>query len=274
VLRDLALELARWELARWSPPIEGLVEICESPYPEVRDFVARALTSDDSPEHRRYRVNADVLTADAVYRFCESPNHETRALGMRLINAHPRLKVPEELFRLTESPDGQVRAFVIRTFWSQYRERGIRRDWKPKPPPEQITKKKKSKDKAAEVGVGAPPRPEKLPAEFAQLETLLRRILFEVPPGPPGVKDKEHAGEEEEALKLRPLPARESKLRLVETLRDLGIEDVEFARAILPLLREFMRSRGKSEQAACLVAVTRIEHQHPQLSGEAVGKAS
>jgi hypothetical protein len=269
VLRDLALELARWEFARWSPPIEGLVEICESPYPEVRDFVARAMTCDASPDHRRYRVNPDVLTADAVYSFCESPIQETRALGMRLINAHPRLKVPEELFRLTESPDGQVRAFVIRTFWAQYHERGIRRDWKPKAPPEQITKKKKAadKDKVSEVGTGAPPRPEKLPAEFPLLETLLRRILFEVPPGPPAAKN--NSGREE-SLKLRPLPARESKLRLIQTLRDLGIEDIEFARAILPLLREFMQSRGKSEQAACLVAVTRIVHKHPDLNADAL----
>ena len=35
--------------------------------------------------------------------------------------------------------------------------------------------------------------------------------------------------------------------------------------AVLPLLEEFMSSRGLSEQAACLVAVTRIRHAHPDL---------
>ena len=66
-------------------------------------------------------------------------------------------------------------------------------------------------------------------------------------------------------LKIRPLPARLSKVCLIETLRDLAVEDVEFARAISPLLREFMQSRGKSEHAACLVAVTRIAHFHEEL---------
>ena len=55
------------------------------------------------------RRHVAALTADAVYRFCESLDAETRALGMRLIGLNPRLAIPEELFRLTESPDRQVR---------------------------------------------------------------------------------------------------------------------------------------------------------------------
>ncbi len=78
----------------------------------------------------------EALTADAVYRFCESLDAETRSLGMRLIGLHPRLAIPEELFRLTESPDRQVRAFVIRTVWSLYRDKGITLHWKPAPKPE------------------------------------------------------------------------------------------------------------------------------------------
>ena len=39
----------------------------------------------------------EALTADAVYRFCESRGAETRALGMRLIGMNPRLAIPEEL---------------------------------------------------------------------------------------------------------------------------------------------------------------------------------
>lgn len=269
-LRDLALEFCKWEFARWQPPIAGLVETCESPFPEVRAFVAQALTADAAPEHRTYRINPDVLTADAVYSFCESRNDATRALGMKLIDAHPRLRVPGELFRLTESPDGRVRAFVIRTFWSLYRDRGVKADWKPKPPSEQLTKKKKPADAKAtpadKVGPGVPPRPEQPPAGVDQLQSLLRRILFEVPPGrPPGEAGEEGKG----VVKLRPLPAREAKLRLIETLRDLGLADAEFAAYILPLLREFMHSRGKSEQDACLVAATRIQHKHPQLTGGA-----
>jgi hypothetical protein len=256
MLRDLALELASWEFARWSPPIEGLVEMCEAPSDEVREFVAKALTADDLPDNRRFRLNPDVLTADAVYSFCESRDPATRVLGMALIERHPRLQLPEELFRLTESPDRRVRAFVIRTFWGLYRERGITDDWKPTPPP-QTTIGKKAKDKAEQaardVGKGAPPRPENAPAPQSELQEFLRRVLFEIPPGRP-----ERATNATVSTTLKPLPTRKAKLYLVETLRDLAIEEAEFAKVVLPLLEEFMGSFGQSEFAACLVAVTRI----------------
>ncbi len=255
-LRELALEFANYEFKRWSPPIDGLVRMCDSPYPEVREFVAKALTCDDAPEHRRYRVDPDVLTADAVYSFCESKNRQTRALGMRLIDMHPRLRLPEELFRLTESPDRQVRAFVIRAFWSLYRHRGIKPDWKPTPPPERLTKKSKKPTPIEDrIGSGTPQRPPQPPADDAQLQELLRRMLFEVPPGRP---PKEEPSASDEIVKLKPLSARKSKLNLIETMRDLAIEDATFAQRVLPLFREFKQSRGKSEQAACLVAITRI----------------
>jgi hypothetical protein len=37
---------------------------------------------------------------------------------------------------------------------------------------------------------------------------------------------------------------------------------------VLPLLQTFTRSRGQMEQAACLVAVTRIHHAHRHLVGQ------
>ena len=134
-LRAFALEIARWELARWQPPIEGIVALCESPHAEVRAFLAEALLAGDEKEHARYRIDPKTLTADAVYRFCESLDASTRALGMKLIGRDPQLAVPEELFRLAESPDRQVRGFVVKTIWSRYRERGISMHWKPAPPP-------------------------------------------------------------------------------------------------------------------------------------------
>ncbi|MGB7344431.1 MAG: BRCT domain-containing protein [Pirellulaceae bacterium] len=275
-LRSLAMEFAQYEFVRWAPPIDGIVEMCETPHAEVRDFVAKALTCDEAPEHRRYRLGPDVLTADAVYRFCESRDAKTRALGMLLIQRHPRLQLPEELFRLTESPDAQVRGFVIRTFWSLYRDRGITDNWHPSYFQTKSTvgtkKKPLTEDEiAAKIGAGPPDRPESLPAETAQIQELLRRVLFELPPGPPprtakpearssSKPEKEKA--KDDSTKLKPLPARMSKLNLVETIRDLAIEDASFAEVVLPVLTEFMDSRGKSEQAACIVAVTRIRKSH------------
>lgn len=255
-LRDFALEVAESEFARWAPPMESLIDLCELRFPEVREFVTKALTADDHPDNHRFRLDPNVLTPSAVYTFCESNNQGARALGMLLIDKHPRLRLPEELFRLTESPDRDVRAFVIRTFWSIYRERGTTDDWKPKLAVQPTTGAKARKDAesaAAEIGDGAPTRPTNPPAARDDLQILLRRVLFEIPPGrPPKDADRRL---------LKPLPNRRAKLSLIETLRDLGMEDREFAQLILPLLREFMGSRGKSEFEACLVAVTRLELQ-------------
>jgi hypothetical protein len=270
-LRALALELANWEFARWAPPAADLLRLSESAYPEVRQFVAKALLAEDTPETRRYRINPDVLSPSAVYSFCESPDAATRALGMELIKRSPRLQVPEELFRLTESPDRQVRAFVIRSLWSLYRSRGTTADWKPPALPQKTVgagARKAAAQAAENRGPGVPHKPEQLPASKPSLSEFLRRVLFEIPPGRP---EKSPGGSEGLTVRVKPLPARKAKLSLVEVLRDLALEDGEFARGILPLLNEFMGSRGESEKAACLVAVTRIRHKHPESGGVTAG---
>jgi hypothetical protein len=262
-LRDFALELARWEFARWKPPADALLALSELPHADVRQFVAEALLADDAPEKRRFRIDPDTLAPEAVYRFCESTDAETRKLGMQIIRRSPRLQVPEEMFRLTESPDRLVRGFVVRSLWAVYRDRGVTADWKPPVPPA-ATVGAAAKKAAAEPqprGPGVPHRPEKLPGPSQSLAGFLRRVLFEVPPGPP----PRSADAPEATQRLKPLPARRAKLELVEVMRDLALEDAQFAAGVLPLLEEFMTSRGQSERAACLVAVTRIRHKHPVL---------
>ena len=258
-LREYVLELARYEFKKWSPLIEGVIEMCESPYEEVREFVSLALTADDTREHIRYRLDPSILTADAVYRFCESQDANTRSLGIQLINRQPELRLPEELFRLTESPDRQVRAFAIQSFWSLYHDRGSKEGWKPTLYQAKGGKQieKKIQEQLERMGEGAPEKPSSKPAENEELFSLLRRILYEIPPGIP---DTASDG------KLKPLASGKAKLYLIETLRDLAVVDIEFAKLILPLLEEFMDSRGKQEMAACLVAVTRIKNIFPELA--------
>jgi hypothetical protein len=271
-LRDFALTLARWEFARWNPPAEDLLALSELPHADVRQFVAEALLADDAPEKRRFRIDIEKLTPSAVYRFCESIDPDTRRLGMQLIQRSPRLRVPEELFRLTESPDRLVRGFVVRALWALYRERGVTPDWKPPLPPAPTigAAAKKAAATPEPRGPGVPHRPEKPPANRQSLAEFLRRALFEIPPGRPesspgAVATEGDKAKAEAPRRLKPLPARKAKLSLVEVLRDLALEDADFAAGILPLLQEFMVSRGVSERAACLVAITRIRHKHPTL---------
>jgi hypothetical protein len=263
-VRDFALELARWEFARWRPPADALLALCELPHAEVRQFVAEALLADDSPEKRRSRIDPDTLDPAALYRFCESTDAATRRLGMQIILRSPRLQVPEELFRLTESPDRLVRGFVIRSLWALYRDRGVTADWKPPVPPAPSlgAAAKKAASQAEPRGPGVPQRPDQPPAGRPSLAAFLRRVLFEIPPGRPEAASAEPPTT---TPRLKPLPARKAKLELVEVMRDLALEDAEFAAGVLPLLEEFMTSRGQSERAACLVAVTRVRHTHPAL---------
>jgi len=97
-------------------------------------------------------------------------------------------------------------------------------------------------------------------------------VLFTVPPGrlPKGSAAPQPAAAPAPAAKARrPTPARRAKLDLLETLRDLAVEDAALAAVIAPLLREFLVSRGPSERAACLVALTRIDKAHPSLGKDA-----
>jgi hypothetical protein len=265
-LRQFALSLAHWEFARWNPPAEQLVELSEFPFSDVHSFVRKALTIKPEKANERFRIPIENLKAADVYRFCESLDGGTRALGMQLIRMRPELTNPDELFRLTESPDRQIRAFVIHTLWGLYREKGITPNWQPS---EQRTQQlaKTAKGKALEIEPShVTSKPEKRPASDGDLVAFLRRILLTIPPGrlpknsampPPSDGPAKKKGK-----RLRPIPARKAKLGLIEVLRDMAVDDASFAKIVTPVLLEFQHSRGVSEHSACLVALTRIQNAH------------
>lgn len=263
-LRTFAVEFGRWELNRWSPPLFELVVLAEGPHREVRTFVEEALLADpDDVDTKRFRIDPARLSGDAVYAFCESLRPQARALGMELIRRHPALAIPEELFRLSESPDRQVCGFVVKTLWSLYRDRGTTPGWVPPAEPKRRGKEKGEAVEEHPQGVGAPARPEKLPASHQALRDFMRRMLFSVPPAKlPAATGNERS----RGPRQRPLSARRAKLALVEVVRDLAIEEHDFAAVVAPVLDEFMGSRGASERAACLVALARIAKAHADLN--------
>jgi hypothetical protein len=236
-VRALGIAWARQEMVAFDPPLEALLGLAELPHDDVHDLVVLVLTADDKQEHQRYRLDPAKLSAEGVYRFCDSLDARARGLGLRLIQDHPRLAVPEELFRLTESPDRHVRAFVVRQLWSMYRRRAASEAW------------------AAPEREGEPtpgPRPEAWPASEQDIRGFLRRTLFGIPPG------RQALGGRTEGV--RRLAARQAKLALVEVCRDLALQDRDFAVRVTPLFQEFLGSQGASESAACLVALTQLRH--------------
>ncbi|MCK5725783.1 MAG: BRCT domain-containing protein [Thiotrichaceae bacterium] len=259
-LRQLALDFAHYEFTAWQVPSSELIALCESKYTEVRDFVSKALLAKPKAKNKRYLIDASLLEASAVYSFCESKKPETRQLGMKIIQKHEKFQLPESLFQLTESPDRELRAFVVRILWSLYRRYSTTRHWQPRLSV-MATQRKKDKEKQREaeqnLGCGLPKRPDNLPADSDALQQLLRRWLYELPPGRLAA-DRINTG-------LKPLSASRAKKALIETFRDIALEDESFATMVLPLFENFTQSRGLMEQAACLVAVTRIQYSYPDL---------
>lgn len=260
-LRNMALDYAHYEFARWTPAVTDLLYLSESKYGDVREFVTKALTETASQENRRYHVDASQLPADQVYAFCESRSANTRQLGMQIIQQHEQFQLPEALFQLTESPDRELRSFVVRILWALYRRYSTTTHWKPSlPVMANLSTVDKARRESAlkKLGNGLPKRPENLPAAKDDLQQLLRRWLYEIPPG--------RLGNERLKTHLKPLSASKAKKALIETFRDLALEDLEFAQLVLPLFKAFTRSNGLMEQSACLVAVTRLQQAYPALA--------
>ncbi|WP_020560480.1 BRCT domain-containing protein [Thiofilum flexile] len=264
VVRQLGLDMAEWELARWQPTEQQLLSMSESRYTEVRELLKKALLEDPTPANKTYHLSTAILPESFVYGLCESRHAPSRELGLAILQRERRLQSPQALYQLTESPDREVRNQVIRILWRLYRTPLTTPNWRPAPEVAHLLSKGKP------VKTPPPPhpvsepvlpqRPHNLPADYAGLQLLLRRWLYELPPG--------RLGREQKGMK--PLAASVAKKALIETLRDLAVEDGAFAEVVLPLFQQFTQSRGKMERDACLVAATRIEHAHPTLAGALV----
>ncbi|MEC7119884.1 MAG: hypothetical protein VXW65_08295, partial [Pseudomonadota bacterium] len=262
-MRQFALEIAQFELARWSPSSRDVVLLAESRYPETRDLIQEALLDPASADNKGYHLHTETLDPTAVYGLCESRHAFGRQLGMQIVRATPQFQQPQVLFQLTESPEREVRSFAIRLLWQRYRHYATTADWRPHLNGTTLslgqTKIQQQAQRAQQLGTGLPERPTEWPATADALQGLLRRWLFELPPA------RLAPMEQGVTLSRKPMPASRAKCALIETCRDLALEDQAFAQLVLPVFETFQRSRAQMEQAACLVAVTRIRHAYPAL---------
>lgn len=234
--RRLARDVGRHELVRWGDR-ELLYELAGSRYREGRALAAEALLHiGESDADPRLVPPADWLDAARVFALAESPVKATREVALTLIRRHyERLGGAHKLGWLMESPDREVRLFAVRLLWEKHRP------------------------------VARPPgEPDgQAHGRFDSLEALqqfLRTVLFGLPTG--RMERREAA---DQALPDRPLPASVAKRRLVEVVRDMAVEDRDFARVIAPVLEEFMHSQAKGEWHSCVAALARIRHAHPEL---------
>ncbi|MFV8755544.1 hypothetical protein ACNOYE_33765 [Nannocystaceae bacterium ST9] len=257
--------------------IERARELFEDPRPDVRRFVARvgqqelvrwgerdlayALAASEHKESRKLgcevlleigedhegkpRAPADWLIPTRVFALAESPVKATREVASALIRRHYRkLGGAARLAWLMESPDREVRLFAVRLLWEQHRPLAIPTNWQPKKGP----------------GTGRVPEAGEHFESGEELRQFLRTVLFGLPPG------RMERREAIEGLPTRQMSASEGKRRLIEVVRDLSIEQREFAAIGVPVLDEFMHSRARGEWHGCVAALARIRHAHPDLT--------
>ena len=111
-----------------------------------------------------------------------------------------------------DAPERDVRLFAVRLFWDRHRPRALPDGFAPRKP-------------GASIGT------QRFARSRRRFASSRARCMFGLPPGRVGERDPVVAGA---PAPERALPASIAKRRLVESLRDVALEDLELARAIGP----------------------------------------
>jgi hypothetical protein len=238
-VRRLAAAIAGEELVRWGDQ-DLVYELAGSAEREPRALGSEMLLGVIVDAEVR-RVPATWIDGRRLFQLAESPHKASREVALTLIRRlYDRAGGAERLGWLMESPERDVRLFAVRLFWDRHRPKPWPADYVPR--------------KASSAAIGTQRFP-----DVAALRQFARVVLFGLPPGRVGERD---AVVEGAPAPERPLPASVAKQRLIEAMRDLGLEDVEFANAIAPVLREFTSSNAKGEWQASLQALTALRAHH------------
>ena len=288
-LRDFGLLLSEYEMATWQPTPALWLMIAESPYTEVTELLKRALLDEPSVTNRRYHIQPTQLNADMLNALIESKARVARQIGITLLQRHAHFQEVQSLYQLTQSTDREVRYAAVTMLWKHYKSRHVSPNWQPNSSDKEVAQ---DKDSNTQPIIKEQPvkTAENLPAEVDQLLMLLRRGLFELPPGRLGGSQEPNASasnnqqrysdksnetaDTDSNITLKPISASRAKLALIETFRDVALADSTFAALIMPTLFTFTHSAGKMERHACLVAVTRLLHRYPELSNNLQAAAS
>ena len=191
-------------------------------------------------EEAARKVPPEWIDGRSLFQLAESHHKASREVALTLIRRlYDRVGGAERLAWLMESPERDVRLFAVRLFWDRHR---------PKPWPS---------DHVPRKNVGVAIGTQRF-ADLPALRQFARVVLFGLPPGRVGARDVVEGG----AVPERALPASVAKRRLIEAMRDIGLEDVEFARAIAPVLGEFTESTAKGEWQASIQALTALRARH------------
>src|SRR5690606_10188546 len=247
-VRRFAAEIGRRELVTWGDR-DLVYQLAAHEYKEPRKIGSEVLLEIGEINEAKPVASVEWLVPARVFALAESPVKSSREVASALIRRHyRRLGGAAKLAWLMESPDREVRLFAVRLLWEQHRPLTIPSNWKPK--------------KGPGVGRVAGPDSDQRFETGEELRQFLRTVMFGLPPG------RMERREPIEGLPSRRLSASEGKRRLIEVVRDLAIEDAEFAVIAASVLDEFMHSHARGEWQGCVAALARIRQAHPSIVTE------
>jgi hypothetical protein len=256
-VRRLAVAITGEDIVRWADQ-ELVYALAASRYKEPRALGIELLmgvivegatrprvTDPRGPTWSGRGVPAAWVDGRRLFQLAETAHKASREVALTLIRRlYDQVGGAERLAWLMDSPDRDVRLFAVRLFWDRHRPKPWPADYKPR--------------KQAGAAIGT-----QRFADLGALRQFARVVLFGLPPGRVGERDPVVAGAPQPE---RPLPASIAKRRLVEAMRDLGLEDIEFARAIAPVLGELAESIAKGEWQASVQALTALRARHGDVS--------
>ncbi len=241
-IQTLAVNVAKYELRRWEVPPSQIFLLCESPYKTVRSFAIEALLGPEKGETAEpFHFKPEELDPSLVFALCESRRRAVRHTGVTLLQRHyDLLQGDQQILRLAESPDRDIRTQAVRILWMRYRRPSIASTWTPK------------QDYRDSIPPKAPLANLSDPSVLMQ---FARMVLFGLPPGK---MEKRPKGAR------RPWSNSKSKVHMINVLRDLALEDQLFAQQLTPLLKQFLSSHHKMEALGSLTAITQIQQRWPE----------
>ena len=279
--RNLAIHFAHFELKRWTEEapltFARLLPFFVTGAVELQEYLLRAMSATPDASSAYIDVTRSQFDPEELYRFCFSPRSKVRDLGLTLIREHAtRFADPARLATLAESSDRRVCESVVHLLWDRLKASSVTRPWTPfaqsvspqsgvakrqdeiiaELPPQHIRPDGLKGRRYIGPGLSASPSADARALDW--LSDFLRRTIFRLSP--------KHPYKEDLGRLTKTTSGWRNKVTLIKAMRDLAVIDEAFAGLISPILEEFMATRGRSEKAACLVALTRIRAAHPELT--------
>ncbi len=268
-VRRLAVAIAGEELVRWGDP-DLVYELAGSPHPEPRALGGELLLGVIAPGEVR-RVPAAWVDGRRLFQLAESLHEAAREVALTLIRRlYEQLGGAEKLAWLMDSPERDVRLFAVRLFWDRHRPKPWPADYQPRKPAQAALGPASGAAAQLQEDTRGPVGSVRF-ADTAALRQFARVVLFGLPPGKLGERDPIVEGAPRPE---RPLPASVAKRRLIEAVRDVGLEELELARALRPVLEEMAGSIAKTEWQASLAALTAWRARHGAVLDERVEGAA